>query len=433
MSVPGSTIKKTQDALGRYVKKPQLTDKLLNKPPFRFLHDVISVVIRDHGKFRGLFNESEMNSNNVKDKESKLKYLDKIIRAVSFATGSVLSAKPGKIVSGQEPVKTNEFLQALAAVIIVDLLLSSMTLKKILLQVVEPPSLTKKSLSSAFQRDAEPSVNEEMPIQKNEEPPESLEVAEEPIPIEVPQEEESKQVEPESITTPESVSRPITNRIKSAMRPPSSRPAAPRLRERPNIEPEEIIRPGTSTKPVNLILAMDDDEEEEDGDNFLIQETNDNVLHLEDRVDLAIDSHDVVEAEGKEHGGLVQEILATQKELNVAEEKQKVSIEAESDLTDLTYRRERESTQREIDKLKERMWTQCKRELDTWRNERKQLKAKLNQEEHLTQKSIQPLRDHLIEIEYNVVEQLDKISSVKGKILKNDEKIAKMLSSISNK
>uniref|UniRef100_A0A0K2UL18 TRAF3-interacting protein 1 C-terminal domain-containing protein n=1 Tax=Lepeophtheirus salmonis TaxID=72036 RepID=A0A0K2UL18_LEPSM len=292
-----------------------------------------------------------------------------------------------------------------------------------------------------------------MPIQKNEEPPESLEVAEEPIPIEVPQEEESKQVEPESITTPESVSRPITNRIKSAMRPPSSRPAAPRLRERPNIEPEEIIRPGTSTKPVNLILAMDDDEEEEDGDNFLIQETNDNVLHLEDRVDLAIDSHDVVEAEGKEHGGLVQEILATQKELNVAEEKQKVSIEAESDLTDLTYRRERESTQREIDKLKESIQTltryanplgklmnflqedvdSMQRELDTWRNERKQLKAKLNQEEHLTQKSIQPLRDHLIEIEYNVVEQLDKISSVKGKILKNDEKIAKMLSSISNK
>lgn len=37
-------IKKTQDLLGKYVKKPLLSDKLLKKPPFRFLHDVINVV-----------------------------------------------------------------------------------------------------------------------------------------------------------------------------------------------------------------------------------------------------------------------------------------------------------------------------------------------------------------------------------------------------
>lgn len=45
MTDPDSaTIKKTQNSLGKYVKKPALTDKLLKKPPFRFLHDVINVV-----------------------------------------------------------------------------------------------------------------------------------------------------------------------------------------------------------------------------------------------------------------------------------------------------------------------------------------------------------------------------------------------------
>lgn len=42
--VSPAVIKKTQDILGKYVKKPQLSEKLLRKPPFRFLHDVINAV-----------------------------------------------------------------------------------------------------------------------------------------------------------------------------------------------------------------------------------------------------------------------------------------------------------------------------------------------------------------------------------------------------
>lgn len=66
MSVAPAVIKKTQDSLGKFVKKPPLTEKLLSKPPFRFLHDVISAVIRETGALQGLYTDVESKSENVK-------------------------------------------------------------------------------------------------------------------------------------------------------------------------------------------------------------------------------------------------------------------------------------------------------------------------------------------------------------------------------
>ena len=53
MAVDAAVIKRTQEVLAPYVKKPPLTEKLLNKPPFRFLHDVFTVIIKDTGVLEG--------------------------------------------------------------------------------------------------------------------------------------------------------------------------------------------------------------------------------------------------------------------------------------------------------------------------------------------------------------------------------------------
>ncbi|XP_063215888.1 TRAF3-interacting protein 1 [Bacillus rossius redtenbacheri] len=106
-------IKRTQDILGKFVKKPQLMDKFLKKPPFRFLHDIVTAVIRETGFLKGLFTPDEMNCETFKDRESKVLFLQKLIDAVKAVTSEPLTARPSKIVAGQEPTKTNELLQAI--------------------------------------------------------------------------------------------------------------------------------------------------------------------------------------------------------------------------------------------------------------------------------------------------------------------------------
>ncbi|KAK3543277.1 hypothetical protein QTP70_014060 [Hemibagrus guttatus] len=110
----GSVAKKTQETLGKVIKKPPLTEKLLSKPPFRYLHDIVSEVIRTTGFMKGLYGEAEMKSDNVKDKESKIVFLQKAIDVVMLVSGEPVAAKPARIVAGHEPEKTNELLQTIA-------------------------------------------------------------------------------------------------------------------------------------------------------------------------------------------------------------------------------------------------------------------------------------------------------------------------------
>ncbi|XP_068959224.1 TRAF3-interacting protein 1 isoform X5 [Petaurus breviceps papuanus] len=108
-----AVVKRTQEALGKVIKKPPLTEKLLSKPPFRYLHDIITEVIRMTGFMKGLYSDSELKSDNVKDKDAKISFLQKTIDVVIMVSGEPLSVKPARIVAGHEPERTNELLQAI--------------------------------------------------------------------------------------------------------------------------------------------------------------------------------------------------------------------------------------------------------------------------------------------------------------------------------
>ncbi|CAG9336195.1 unnamed protein product [Blepharisma stoltei] len=105
--------KVTAEMYSSLISKPKMNDKLLKKPPFRFLHDVIMATMAATGYPQGLFTEQECDSANVTERDAKTNFLEKIIQHVSNTIGEQIAAKPSKIVAGQEWESTNIFLQGL--------------------------------------------------------------------------------------------------------------------------------------------------------------------------------------------------------------------------------------------------------------------------------------------------------------------------------
>lgn len=104
----------TQSLLGDLIKKPKLTEKLLSKPPFRFLFDIFTEVVQATGFSRGLYTVEEQDSSNVQEKEAKVLYLEKMIKLIGIHLNTVIEARPVKIVAGLEAQNTNVLLQLLA-------------------------------------------------------------------------------------------------------------------------------------------------------------------------------------------------------------------------------------------------------------------------------------------------------------------------------
>jgi len=104
----------TQALLSEIIQRPKLTDKLLSKPPFRYLHDIITEVVKVTGFAKNLYTDLEMDSANVNEKNQKMDFLEKIIKVVGLQLNTLVAANPAKIVAGRDAQDTNNFLQLLA-------------------------------------------------------------------------------------------------------------------------------------------------------------------------------------------------------------------------------------------------------------------------------------------------------------------------------
>ena len=94
-------------------QKPKMTEKLLNKPPFRYLHDIFTATLAKTGFGEGLFQGEELNSKAYEDKDSKLQFLVKLITLTEMMVGQKIDIKPSMVLAGQQADKTNQWLQVM--------------------------------------------------------------------------------------------------------------------------------------------------------------------------------------------------------------------------------------------------------------------------------------------------------------------------------
>lgn len=530
-------VKKTQDTLGKIIKKPPLTEKLLSKPPFRFLHDITTSVIKTTGFMNGLYKEEELNSENVKDKDSKIAFLQKAIDFTAMVTGKSMSVKPAKIVAGHEPEKTNEFLQCLAAAINkgVD---NDEYVAKMNKGGGEPKEEKRdkskegsredrKKRDSEDKKDRDKSASREKSRERHRDKEDRHKDREdrhrdkedrhrddedrhkdkkdrhrdkesrhkdkdedkedrhkdreerhrERKERKKHQDEESKENDPSQMNgekeeSPTKLARPSSAKgsrrrreedeppktmmateggddnlppqvsaSRSLARPSSARPAPPR-RKQEVMENEPAMRLG-SGKPSNVIVDGGRDSEEEEDETFMVEET----AAPQEPEQAPPPQQD--DDEDEDHGGLVKKMLETKKELESGSQVKKTEIERPK-ITDAQRMKQRQQVQKEIDKLRVSIQTltrsanplgkvmdyvqedldSMQKELQRWKQENKEHALELKREKSITDKAIEPLRAQLTEVDQAIKDQLDLIAAVKSNIIRNDQKIDKMLRSI---
>lgn len=105
-------IETTRSILAPLIRKPKMSNKLLGRPPFRFIHDIIFNLSAATGfPDLSIFDESEMVGKAIKSRDAKIAFLEKAIAEVERVSGEQVTMRPSKAVAGQESDTVNEFLQ----------------------------------------------------------------------------------------------------------------------------------------------------------------------------------------------------------------------------------------------------------------------------------------------------------------------------------
>lgn len=473
-------IPETQASLGSLISRPRLTEPLLTRPPFRFLHDIVSEVTKVTGFAEGLYDETESNSANIKvrgscacawrtpltphhvraqDKESKVAYLQKIIDCVSFALGLKIQIRPSKVVAGLEPESTNIFLQHLAAAARDP--------------NVDGPAAVARVLAgeTTMARAAAPPPQ---PAPQPEAPPSHSAAREEqprPPPPPPPAGPQSAQAQPagrDDVSMPTPATTDALNTFQSeavndegvsglaprAERPRTARRAPPRVTSN-TVRVDSVARPDEATRQ-NIIRegagALGD--EDEDEETVIVVDEAGAPL----KADVQLNDSD-----GAGHGKIVQDIIKAQKEMDAAHEG-----DGDGDVTPGATEetppadkgiilgrnrgggKDKARSKDDVEKLRHEIQALCQacnplgkslqyvhedleamnRELQQWRSQYAKHQRRMEEEGSQTDSSMQQLHASLQEADSFITEEKEKIRALKSHIIRNEATIDKLLQGV---
>uniref|UniRef100_A0A2K6PQH4 TRAF3 interacting protein 1 n=1 Tax=Rhinopithecus roxellana TaxID=61622 RepID=A0A2K6PQH4_RHIRO len=235
----------------------------------------------------------------------------------------------------------------------------------------------------------------------------------------------------------------LSSHIRRIPRPGSARPAPPRVKRQDSAEALPTDRSGSGKTVSNVIVESHNSDNEED-DQFVVEAAP----QLSEMSEIEMVTAVELEEEEK-HGGLVKKILETKKHYEKLQQSPKPG-EKERSLFESAWKKEKDIVSKEIEKLRTSIQTLCKsalplgkimdyiqedvdamqNELQLWHSENRQHAEALQQEQSITDCAVEPLKAELAELEQLIKDQQDKICAVKANILKNEEKIQKMVYSI---
>ncbi|KFW85432.1 TRAF3-interacting protein 1, partial [Manacus vitellinus] len=232
-------------------------------------------------------------------------------------------------------------------------------------------------------------------------------------------------------------------------RPGSARPAPPRVRRQESAEPLLPERSGSAKTAPTVILDQQGPEEEED-EQFVVEAAGPLPHMRKVWAWCTLQNVFLCSVWNVQLGGLVKRILETKKDYEASQKSSQTTEREKPIVSEGSRKRERDLVAKEIGKSQASIQTLCqnalalgrivdyiqedmdamKNELEMWKQENRQHEEALRREQSVTDSALEPLKAELAELDQLIKDQQDKIRAVKANILRNDEKIQRMVLSI---
>eukprot|EP01035_Chromulina_nebulosa_P019423 gene19423-25301_t len=426
----------TQLLLGELIQRPKLSDKLLGKPPFKFLFDIVIEVIRVTGFGTGLYTNEELEAT-ITEKPQKLQFLDKIIQLVGTHLNTLVEAKPNKIVTGQEAQNTNIFLQLLA--VAAKHIPDSANSVRLVLESLNQNADTNNSANTNNReevqiRGREEKSNEDVNKSTARQQSNSVSEPKEDLTPSIRNDERREIIPPSE----EKFNDDGDGEVKKSIRPMTAGRRPPKVKESTVELSAKDIAPVTKRTEGILIDGQNDDDDDDliaDGKRLADDVKSSKQTDIQSKL-----VKNIITNKAEREAVTIQLIVNEPEESKVAEEskgtgirlgkikktgdKKGTAISTSAPSGGFTSFNESDIEREDVGLMAI--------ELRKWEDEFRKYEDLLAAETLKTRDALQPLQSELADIEEQIGDHIAKISSMKATIARNDENIQKVLRIVAN-